>query len=301
MVALFGAIAAAGTLSALWSLVQFVLKYRRAAALGEDFYVSYVAARTTGFMSHWQTFAGEMMFVFLILMAAALFVAAGKWRWIALGAATMVGVAVVLNFTRGVWPALGAGFVYLVWCWRRVFLLALPVVAAVLLLAAPEPVGRRIRSAWNPDPKLDSNLHRDVLRRTGWRMIAAHPLLGVGPEHVKRRFAEFMPEDAPRPIPSNWYYDHLHNTYAHYGAERGIPALLAFLALIGLAIWDLGRAAWRTGDARRRFLLHAVVASLIGILVGGWWEVNVGDSEVLGTMAAMAGAGYAARDEAPHA
>jgi len=40
-------------------------------------------------------------------------------------------------------------------------------------------------------------------------------------------------------------------------------------------------------------VLHATLATVIGVLIGGWWEVNLGDSEVLSVLLAVLG-GYAA-------
>jgi len=41
-------------------------------------------------------------------------------------------------------------------------------------------------------------------------------------------------------------------------------------------------------------VLHATLATVIGVLIGGWWEVNLGDSEVLSVLLAVLGGGYAA-------
>ena len=91
-----------------------------------------------------------------------------------------------------------------------------------------------------------------------------------------------------------WWYQHLHNTYLHYAAERGIPAALAMIALFVRVLWDLGRAVRRTTSPDAKFVLHAALATVIGVLIGGWWEVNLGDSEVLSVLLAVLGGGYAA-------
>jgi len=48
--------AAFGATSALVGLVQFATKVHRINAEHRDFYPAYMAARITGFMSHWYTF-----------------------------------------------------------------------------------------------------------------------------------------------------------------------------------------------------------------------------------------------------
>src|SRR4051794_37140399 len=49
--------------SGLWSFVQLGLKWREARNLGQPFYQYYVGSRTVGFMSHWETFGGQLMMI----------------------------------------------------------------------------------------------------------------------------------------------------------------------------------------------------------------------------------------------
>jgi O-antigen ligase len=156
----------------------------------------------------------------------------------------------------------------------------------------------RILSSYKPDRVLDSNEHRAVLRRVGVRMIEDHPLLGLGPEHVKGRLLEYVPKDVPLPLPHTWWYGHLHNIYLQYAAERGIPLLAVLLWLIVKVLLDFSRAARKLPPAPddRRAVLYGAVAVIAGILVGGWWEHNLGDSEVLTMFLTMIACGYAAAE-----
>ncbi len=85
-----------------------------------------------------------------------------------------------------------------------------------------------------------------MCRAIGWQMIKAHPLLGVGPEQVGPEHLEYLPPGTRLPLPSG-YYGHLHNIYIHYAAERGVPAMLALMWLIGRALLDFVRALRRVG------------------------------------------------------
>ncbi|MBK5291230.1 MAG: O-antigen ligase family protein [Acidobacteriia bacterium] len=297
------ALSAAGLLSALWSLVQFYLKWTRALASHQNFYDAYIADRITGFMSHWMTFAGHMMTVFLILLAFVYFARHRRiWLPYIIAALAILSLALILGFTRSIWPATAAGAIFLTWHWNRWAILALPILLATAFFTAPQPVRVRIESIYRPGAG-DSNLHREVLRRTGWRMIQAHPWFGVGPQQVKQHFLEFVPADVPKPIPTNWYYDHLHNTYIHYAAERGLPALCALLWMLARILYDFARALRTLSPGRddRRFILLAALAVTIGILTGGLLEVNLGDSEVLGLFLAVIACGYVAVQEPAHA
>jgi hypothetical protein len=55
------------------------------------------------------------------------------------------------------------------------------------------------------------------------------------------------------------------------------------------------RESGASGD--RRFILHAATASILGVLIGGMLEHNLGDSEVLVLFLSMIGCGYAALEQ----
>jgi len=263
-------IAAVGALSAAWSLVQYARKLSEAAATGQDFYTYYMGSRTTGFMSHWMTFSGEMLIVLAIFASSALWESRG--RWIAAGGAALVGVALIVNQTRSAWLAAAVALVYLAIVWRPKALLVLPVFALAGYLLAPDPIRERALSIVQPHGETDSNRHRVATFRTGIEMIRANPVFGVGPDRVGKRFDEFAPPDV-LPLPVG-FYGHLHNVYLQIAADRGLPAL-------GFLLWmfaALLRSVWRSPDPVVR---HAAVASILATAVGGLFEYNLGNSEVL--------------------
>lgn len=294
------AIAAAGSLDAARGLVQFANKVSAARAAGQPFYEFYVADRITGFASHWMTFGGKMMVAFLVLGAFLLFAGRASkhrvWFWLLCLAA--VGSALVLNWTRSIWGAAAVGALYLIWNWKRWWVAAAPVALLAGFLAAPGPLRTRVVSVFEPQQQTDSNEHRRVCRRVGYRMIQAHPWFGIGPKQVEVEFKSYLPPDVVR-LPRGWY-GHLHNIYVHYAAELGVPALLALLWMLGQTLYDYARALRRLppGPGDRRFILHAGIAVVLATLVAGFWEVNLGDSEVLGLFLAIVSSGYVAVEQA---
>ncbi len=290
LVAWWTAVASA---AALLSCGQFFQKWLAARAAGRDFYDYYIVERTTGLMSHWMTFGGEQMFVLLWALAVLLFAPGVARRRLWAAALALIALSLALGMTRGIWLGALAGSAYLLWRWRRAAVLLTPCAAALLWVLAPARTASIVRPA-----KVDSNQHRVVTWRTGLAMIRAHPWLGLGPEFVNRRFPEFVPADIPRPLPDG-YYGHLHNFYLHYAAERGLPALLALLAGLGLMFVDFQRARARAGPARR-YLLEGATAVGIAAMVTGLFEHNLGDSEVLTLFLVSAAAGYVAREDAWH-
>ncbi len=288
-VLLWGGVA---SLSALLSFVQFARKYRESAAEHANFYQFYVGERITGFMSHWMTFGGEEMIVMFMLAAFLFFAPRSRWKPPAAVALALLAVSMLLGFTRGIWLGTAAGGLYLLWSWKRRLVLAVPPLIAALLLVAP--VRERFVSAVHPHGDTDSNRFRIVVWRTGLRMIEAHPWFGLGPEEVKAEIQRYIPADIPRPLPSGWY-GHLHSIYLHYAAERGIPVLLVLLWLLGRMVYDFARALRSGPPPEARWVLHGALAVLIGILVEGFFELNLGDSEVLTMFLVSTTFGYVSR------
>jgi O-antigen ligase len=290
------ALGSAGAVRGLW---QFSVKWHAAATAGVDFYQSYVGDRITGFMSHWMTFSSQMMVALLCGLALVLFAPMDpkQRRYVAFFGLPVIAAALVLGFTRGIWLAAAAAVVYLAWNWRRWSVVALPIGLAVLMLAGPAGVRERMTSLFRPRGQTDSNLHRVVTWRTGVEIIKTHPLLGVGPEQVGKRFNEYVPPDIARPLPEGWY-GHLHNIYLQYSAERGIPAA-CFLVLFLLAQVRFWLDGLRRG-AMPRWVFHSSMAILIGMMITGLFEHNLGDSEVLALLlGALGGAARAAAARTP--
>ena len=284
------------SLSAAWSLLQFARKYQAAQAAHQDFYLAYVGARITGFMGHWMTFSGHMMMA-LLLIGAFVFFAAGRppKAWL-IAAGVLIAAALLAAFTRSMWLGALGGGLYLVWNWRRWLVSGYSRVLAILLLANPFGIRERALSAVQPRGDVDSNQHRVVTRRIGYRMIQAHPWLGLGPEQVGPHVMQYVPADVKLPLPEG-YYGHLHNIYIHYAAERGIPAMLALMWMLGRALFDFARAARRLPrGAQARWILHGAIAVIVAVLLSGFYELNLGDSEVLGMFVAVLACGYAACD-----
>ncbi len=286
--------AAAATASGVWGLAQFVLKYEHARHAGENFYLSYVARRITGFESHWLTFGALQLSVLSLLLAQWFFSNRRMPGWV-YGAIAILAAAILLSWDRSIWISAAFAVIYLVWFWRRKMILLLPVIALLAFWIAPSGTRDRLTSLITPHGDTDSNRFRVVTLRTGIEMVKAHPWFGVGPEEIKRNFDRYVPADVVRPLPSG-YYGHLHNVYVQYAAERGIPGLLLLLWFIGMTISDCAVALLRVGRERsqRWFVLHGTIAVIIGVLVGGLAEYNLGDSEVLMMFVSVVGLGYAA-------
>jgi O-antigen ligase len=290
-----------GTAVSCFGVVQFAEKWRQAHVQHRDFYQFYVANRLTGTMSHWMTFAGQEMVVLLMLLAF-LFFAPGLRRpacymWAA--CAALLGTTLLLNGTRTVWLGAAVAGVWLLWRWKRRVAAVGPIIILLAVWLIPGPVHDRFLSIFHPRKDVDSNEFRLIAFRTGVRMIQAHPLLGIGLDETKYHFLDYLPPDIRRPLPPG-FYQHLHNFYLQFAAERGIPTLLMMMWMLLLILHDFFRALRRIppGRSNERFLLQGGIATVVGIMVSGLFEVNLGDSEVLTVFLVVVACGYVAASKA---
>jgi putative inorganic carbon (hco3(-)) transporter len=273
MMLLFQGLFLESTVAAVVAAVQLVLRYRMVRATFPPDQVYFQMAfeqRVTGFMGHWMQFGGQQMLIFAALGA---FLLLGRFRkpiwW---GVCGLVAASIVFGLTRGVWLGAFAACVYLVARWKPRWIVVLPVLLLIGWFAAPSILRERVHNAMKPsgDPALSI---RFEMWQVGLRMIREHPWLGMGPNNIIPEYPRYLP---PGKSPIVGYHGHLHNNFLQLGAERGLPALAAWL-------WFMGALAWYLWQMRRRagWVAEAALAGWLAIIVEGFFEFNFGSSPVL--------------------
>lgn len=283
---------AGGSLSALWAMRQ---GYRIYLETDRFFYFVYSnGARITGFMGHWMTFSSITMMALLIAASLWLFDQERRPKYF-LSAVAILSMGLLAGWQRSFWAGAAVGGAWLLWTKRRELVLLIPVISGILLIANPLSIRDHLLVLIRPQPNvLDSTSHRAALRATGWEIIKKHPVYGVGPEQVEPLFYKYAPPEVPNPVPESWSIQHLHNLYYQYAAERGIPALLALLWFFGRALYDFTQA--RRTVVEGQWMLNGAIACIIGMMVAGWGEVTLGDSEPLAMFLSIVACGYVVRD-----
>jgi O-antigen ligase len=256
--ALVTAAVTAGAMSAAYGIFQYAILHYD--SLGQ---------RPQGTLGHYMTYSGLLMLVIGAALARILF-GRSERTWAALVMPALV-VAVSLTFSRNAWVGACAAAALLFSLKDFRLLAVLPVIAAIFFGIAPSRVSARFNSIFDlNDP---SNRDRLAMLREGAHMIGDHPVLGVGPNMVERVYVQYrVPEAEVRINP------HLHNVPLQIAAERGLPALAAWLAFIAILCVDLGRAFYA---GRQRFLAAVGLASVVSMVGAGMFEYNFGDSEFL--------------------
>jgi O-antigen ligase len=141
----------------------------------------------------------------------------------------------------------------------------------VLYVAAPASIKTRLTSIF--DVEDESNRDRIQMVAMGVDMARDHPWFGVGPERVGRVYGQYL-----RPDPVHTYNPHLHNVPVQIAAERGLPALAAWVAFVTIAAWSLVGLLTRADQSG---LAAAGLGAILAMLTAGLFEYNFGDSEFL--------------------
>jgi O-antigen ligase len=110
------------------------------------------------------------------------------------------------------------------------------------------------------------------LIRTGGRMIASHPLFGIGLGEFYQRSGEFSSPELIAKFPVA-VHENAHNNFVQVGAELGIAGGLLFAWIIGAALVTIARGTFANGgplDLRdpRPLILAAVGAFALTCLGG---------------------------------
>lgn len=229
--------------------------------------------RIRGFMGHYMTYSGQLMGVSILALAGLLFSGKGaRHRGFLLASFLVIQLALALTLTRSAWIGMLAAVVFLLWLKDRRLLVLVPIAAVTSALLLPRDVEKRVFTLVSPDTSGWDRVH---MLRAGARMVARHPLLGVGPEMVAEVYPVYVDADAgKRDNP------HLHNNLAQIAAERGLPCLAAWLwfmaACVAAGIRALRKAPQ---DGLARSLAAGSLGVLLAALTAGMFEYNFGDSE----------------------
>jgi len=228
-----------------------------------------LSQRPHGTLGHYMTYSGLLMLVISVALARVLFGKSDRmWAAVVMPA---LAVAVVVTLSRSAWVGACAAAALLLALKDFRLLAVLPIVAAIFFATAPPAVMARFVSIF--DVRDPTNRDRLAMLREGEHMIAAHPLVGVGPNMVQVLYPQFRDPDAVEKV-----NPHLHNVPVQIAAERGLPALAIWLWFIVTLTVAAAKRFHAGGD---RFLAAAALAATIAMLTAGLFEYNFGDSEFL--------------------
>jgi len=262
-----------GAVSALYGIFQFgVLQFDN------------LGRRPQGTLGHYMTYSGVLMLVTCAAAARILFTRDRIWPSLMMPALLVI---LGLTFTRSALVGACAGIGFLLLLKDLRLMAVMPLLAALFFVLAPPQVTNRFMSMF--DSRDPTRVDRVAMLRVGARMVRANPLVGVGPTLVAPRFREFLHPGEPDHV-----NPHLHNVPMQIAAERGLPALAAWLVMIGILCVDMAR---RLNVPETRFLAAAALGCVVAMFAAGMAEYNFGDSEFLMLFLVLMTLPYAAKPE----
>jgi O-antigen ligase len=254
------ALLVSGLISAAYAIAYFIFK----AQPGE---------RVQGFMGHPMTQGGLLLLFLCAAMSFILFLR-DRTRWLWGAAFLLASAGLALTYTRSAWVGFVLALALLLFLYKPAAVILLPVVVGLFAIAAPPPMKTRALSIFSLDNY--GNRLRFEYMRAGLKIVRDFPLHGTGPDTVDMVFQDpkyELSSEARRNV-------HLHNNIIQVAAERGIPALLAWLAFVVTAFASLIRLL-KNRDPSVFPYAAAGTAALAAFFAAGLFEYNFGDSEVI--------------------
>ncbi len=239
--------------------------------------------RATGFYGQFVTYAEVLQLI--IALALGIFVSLPvKRSWV--GALLLValsgfGGALLLTVTRASWlGCLVSTLIVLLLGVRRRAMILIGILAIPLILVGLFILQQK-RNVGFIDQTDYSTTWRETVWREGVNLLVSKPrhlLLGIGMDSIKRHWRAWGMFDGGR-IP----WSHMHSNLLQLALERGVPALLLWLAFLFIYARTLWRSLRRGPklDWIERGILLGALGGLVGFFTSGLVHYNWGDSEVV--------------------
>ncbi|HEY0724599.1 MAG TPA: O-antigen ligase family protein, partial [Pyrinomonadaceae bacterium] len=237
--------------------------------------------RATGFFNHWVTYSEVLQLI--ASLALGIFLALKQKKSLTGGLLVIAVVGLVFalgaTVTRASWIGFAVSVVamLLLASSRRTILIvgacAIPLVlASVVLLQQKRSIGFF-------DKKDQSTSWREMVWKEGTQLLINSPrhlLVGVGMDSIKGHWREWgLFDNGRQPI------GHMHSNLLQIALERGLPALIVWLILIGVYIRMLWRITRRESlDDFARGMALGALGGALGFFASGVVHYNWGDSEV---------------------
>ena len=238
-------------------------------------------SRVDGSLSTYMTFAGLLMMTGTLALGRVIFRRPVQpWLWASVGVITF---CLLLTLTRQAWFGFLTGLIFLIFVWRKKFLLLLPVLLIATFLASPDAVKTRLTDMVSG--KDVPFAMRTNLWQVGWEIFKDYPLTGCG-----FRCVDLINDQYPDPYRDKVGHSHgsikhlrgMHNNFIQLAVDTGILGLTAWLG-IWICFFRLlcHRAKAPKRDPHECWAVYGSAAVGIAFLAGGIFETNFYDSEVV--------------------
>lgn len=237
--------------------------------------------RLGGFFFDPMTYGHSYAMGFFMLLWATFFMTSKMPRWAVYFCwlnVFLLGVTLLLTFTRGVWFGIFWGLLISAFLFHRrigvwVSILLLLIFGA--LFASWPPFQERVLHVFHADQNYDSQ--RLTLWKANWEIFKDYPLLGIGYDENSRRLREYYDQMG---VPEGFFEGHAHNQFLHLLAGTGLLGLACYLLIIGFFMRESWRAYKVEKDPWWKGLMMGALAAQISFHLGAMTEANFEHSKV---------------------
>jgi O-Antigen ligase len=238
--------------------------------------------RASGWTRHYETFSETLQILAQLALGLALAHlrrrrggGGGRRIWLMLAASTVLALGIMLTAMRTVLVAFAVGAGVVAWRAARKRERLLVSAAIIIMLVLGAFAVWRTRQAGALSFQDESAGLRRQVARVALSRITVHPFFGHGMDAVKRHWSEwgFPGTDVV----------HMHSTPLQLAFDRGLPALLLWLWIIGsfwLTTTRAEKSARAGPDAFTHGLLLGAAGALVGFFASSLVNYNFGDAEV---------------------
>jgi O-antigen ligase len=234
---------------------------------------SYILSRVGGTIGHPNALAKYLCFCITILLGYRYAKINKHISRISMPTILFGGILLLLTMSRGSWVALGLSFIFIFYyLFRHFFRSRAKAIAAVLLLNIVmiffifllfENVRQRLF-----EDDYGRAMARIPMARVALNIIKKYPLTGIGLNNYTHVMQQF---DRTREWQTYKFQHPVHNSYLLIAAESGIPALAAFLWLVG-ALFVKTRSAFKRIDMPLAIFQIGCLSGVLTWLISGMFD-----------------------------
>ena len=227
--------------------------------------------RPTGFTSHWMTYAGFLMMVFIFFFIFIIYEKKKNIRLTIIFNLFVILAAILFSQTRSAWMGIVISLtLFIVFFKPKVLFYILPA-CLLLVYLLPEPVKQRMVSIVD----LNDQTNRDRIHMvyTGVEIFKRYPLTGVGANNIETVYEKYQHPEATHTNP------HLHNNFLQILAERGVFTMIGLTIAFVSILCGLIKKVKHARGSDKTIAVGALFV-FIGFLVSGMFEYNFGDTEL---------------------
>ena len=237
--------------------------------------------RATGFFNHWVTYSEVLQLIASLALGIFLAVTRKKSLVALLLLLAVFGFVFALGMTvtRASWIGFAVSVLVMLMLSASKRTVLIVAACAIPVVLAGAFWLQQKRSVGFFDRQDQSTSWREMVWREGFQLLVSKPrhlVFGVGVDSIKAYWRQWgLFDNGRQPV------GHMHSNLLQIALERGVPALIVWLILLGLYVRMLWRQLRNSADDSARGLALGALGGTIGFFTSGLVHYNWGDSEVV--------------------